>query len=85
MNNLFSTVFHALLFFLLTPGILVTLPSNNNKYVVAAVHSIVFVIMWYLFNNINLSFDFGLNFNRGKLDGRLGLGAQRDPRRHRRD
>lgn len=36
----------ALLFFLLTPGILVTLPPKGNKMAVAAVHAIIFGIIW---------------------------------------
>ena len=35
-------VFSALLFFVLTPGILLRLPSNGSKYVVASVHALVF-------------------------------------------
>ena len=34
----------AVLFFLLTPGILVSLPPGGNKMTVAAVHAIVFAL-----------------------------------------
>lgn len=39
-------LFTAVLFFLLTPGILVTLPPKSSKYVVAIVHGIVFALIW---------------------------------------
>lgn len=36
------------LFFLLTPGVLLRLPPNANKITVAATHAIVFGIVWQL-------------------------------------
>jgi hypothetical protein len=41
------TVYSAILFFLLSPGILLSLPSKGGKYTVAIVHSIVFAIVWH--------------------------------------
>lgn len=41
-------VYAALLFFVLSPGILVRIPSNGNKRIVAAVHAIVFGLVWSL-------------------------------------
>ena len=38
-----------ILFFLLTPGILVSLPPGGSKYTVALVHALVFgLIMWFI-------------------------------------
>lgn len=38
-----------ILFFLLTPGILVSLPPGGSKYMVALVHAIVFgLITWFV-------------------------------------
>ena len=38
-----------ILFFLLSPGILVKLPPGGDKYSVALVHSLVFgLILWFL-------------------------------------
>ena len=34
----------AALFFVLTPGVLVTLPPGGSKWVVAATHAVVFVV-----------------------------------------
>lgn len=44
MNIKFS-VFIVLLFVLLTPGILLTLPPKGGKYIVALVHGIVFAVV----------------------------------------
>lgn len=41
--------FSVILFFLLTPGILVSLPPNGSKYTVAFVHALVFgLITWFI-------------------------------------
>ena len=37
------------LFFLLTPGVLITLPPNGSKLVVGLVHAVVYAIVWSLF------------------------------------
>ena len=40
---------HVILFFLLTPGILVSLPPKGSKYTVALVHAILFgLITWFI-------------------------------------
>jgi len=41
------TVYTAILFFLLSPGVLLSLPSKGGKYTVAIVHAIVFAIVWH--------------------------------------
>ena len=41
-------LFTALLFFLLTPGILITLPPKGKKMTVAAVHALVFGLVFSL-------------------------------------
>ena len=38
----------AVLFFVLTPGILVSLPKGGSKRMVAAVHAVVFVLVFHL-------------------------------------
>ena len=37
------------LFFLLTPGVLITLPPKGSKLVVGLVHAVVYAIVWSLF------------------------------------
>ena len=36
------------LFFVLTPGVLVTLPSGGSRITVALVHAVVFAVVWML-------------------------------------
>jgi hypothetical protein len=42
------TVYAIFLSYILTPGIVVTLPKGASKHRVAAVHSIIFGIVWLL-------------------------------------
>jgi hypothetical protein len=46
--NISNLVFLGILFFLLTPNILLRLPQNGSKYVVAGVHAVVFGILYYV-------------------------------------
>ena len=41
-------IYMVVLFFVLTPGILLTLPSGASKKMVALTHGIVFVAIWWL-------------------------------------
>ena len=50
--NILMFLYIALLFFVLTPGILLTLPPNGDKYTVAAVHALVFVIVSVIIYNL---------------------------------
>lgn len=56
--NIIMFLFPALLFFLLTPGILLSLPSGGSKTVVAATHAIVFAIIFSLSHNMIMSIAF---------------------------
>jgi hypothetical protein len=42
------TLYVAILFFLLTPGVLLTLPNADSIYVSAGVHAVVFALVYYL-------------------------------------
>jgi hypothetical protein len=46
--SLFVALFSAVLFFILTPSILLRIPKNGSKYTVAAVHALVFGIVFFL-------------------------------------
>jgi hypothetical protein len=50
--NIITALFAGLLFFLLTPNILLRLPKNGSKYTVAAVHAAVFTLALYLLNSL---------------------------------
>jgi len=45
--NWFFTIYVAVLFFILTPSVLLRLPPKGNKYTVALVHAIVFAIVFH--------------------------------------
>lgn len=47
MNVLFS-LYLLVLFLVLTPGVLVTLPKNGSKYTIAAVHGLIFAALLYV-------------------------------------
>ena len=46
--DLIMFLYSALLFFLLTPGILLTLPPKGKKITTALVHGVIFSIVWCL-------------------------------------
>jgi hypothetical protein len=54
--QLYMTLFVAALFFVLTPGVLVKLPPGGNKYTVAAVHALVFAVVYCLVHKTVLNF-----------------------------
>jgi len=43
-----GSLYAAILFFLLSPSILLSLPPNGDKYTVAAVHALVFFVVIFL-------------------------------------
>ena len=45
--NVVVTLYVALLFAVLTPGVLLTLPKGGSKLVVAAVHGLVFAVVYH--------------------------------------
>lgn len=50
--SLIVSIYTAILFFILTPAIIVRLPPGANKWTVAAVHSIVFAIIFHFTHKI---------------------------------
>ena len=53
--NLIMFLFSAVLFFLLTPGILLSLPPGGSKMVVAATHAVVFGLVFSLSHKMLMS------------------------------
>lgn len=45
--NLMMLAYIAVLFYVLTPGILLRVPANGGKMTVAAVHAVVFAIAYH--------------------------------------
>ena len=46
--NVYITLLTALLFFVLTPGVVLTLPKGGDKMTVAAVHALVFAVVYHV-------------------------------------
>jgi len=46
--NIFMALYAFVLFFLLTPGILLSLPPGGSKMMVALTHATVFALVWQL-------------------------------------
>ena len=44
--NLYMLLFTAVLFYILTPGILVRIPQDGSKTMVAATHAVVFALVY---------------------------------------
>jgi hypothetical protein len=45
--SLIVSLYAAILFFILTPGVLLRLPKNGGKLTVAAVHALVFALLFH--------------------------------------
>lgn len=50
--NLAVSVYSSVLFLLLTPSILVKLPTTGSKYAVALVHALIFGIIFYFTSSL---------------------------------
>lgn len=49
--NVYMSLYLALLFVALTPGVLLSLPPGGSKLVVAATHGVVFALIYCLTKN----------------------------------
>ena len=52
--DLFNLIYLAVLFFVLTPGVLLSLPPGATKMTVAAVHAVVFAVVYQLTHKVVL-------------------------------
>lgn len=48
--NVYASLYLALLFFVLTPGILLSIPPGGSKMGVALTHAVVFAIVYHFTN-----------------------------------
>ena len=58
--NWLVTLYTAVLFFVLVPGVLVTLPPKQSKLVVAAFHAVVFALVWHFTHKLVWQASMGL-------------------------
>jgi hypothetical protein len=47
MFNVSSILYLVFLFYVLTPNVLLRIPPNGSKHVVALVHAVVFALVYY--------------------------------------
>jgi len=47
MIHILMSIYVALLFVILTPGVLITLPPNSSRLTVAVVHGVVFALVYH--------------------------------------
>ena len=75
------TLFVAALFFVLTPGVLVKLPPGGNKYTVAAVHALVFAVVYSLVHKAVLHYLYPEGFVTMDMKdvGKKVMMAQQEP------
>ena len=54
MSDAWILLYVAVLFFVLSPGVLVSLPSGGSKLTIAAVHALVFAIVFHFTHKLVL-------------------------------
>ena len=50
--NVYMLAYMALLFVVLTPGVVLSLPPRGSKLTVAVVHGLVFAAVWHFTNKV---------------------------------
>ena len=72
--NWIVTLYIALLFFILTPAVLIRLPPKGSKYTVAAFHAIVFGLIFHFTGKIVWRLSRGLEgFQEGATPAQLAM------------
>lgn len=66
--NLIVAAYAAILFFLLSPGVLLRLPPKGSKFVVVATHAVIFAIVMGLTCKMVWKFSMGM-----RLEGMDGM------------
>jgi uncharacterized membrane protein YdbT with pleckstrin-like domain len=69
--NIVVALYSALLFFILSPGVLLRIPSNGSKFTVAFVHALVFGVALYFTQKIVWQYSVKMHhegFQEGVLD-----------------
>lgn len=78
--NLIMMIYAFLLFFILTPGVLLTLPPKGSKMIVAITHGVVFAVVWTLTHKIIWHATSSMEGARGRSrqERRAGRGASNE-------
>ena len=75
MFNLYMVAFSALLFFVLTPGIIITIPPKSSKTTVALIHALVFGTVWTFTYKIVLNITEGFISEKATVIGKVRAAA----------
>jgi hypothetical protein len=62
MFHLYMSLFVALLFVVLTPGVLLRLPPGGSKLTVAITHGVVFALVFHLTHKMVMNYLYGEGF-----------------------
>lgn len=86
MYHLFMFVYTAVLFYVLTPGILLSLPPKGSKMLVAATHAVVFALV-YKFTykaawRMSMNFDGFQDKNKNMQGFQNNNAAMKPPMKH---
>ena len=77
MFHLCMFIFSVMLFFILTPGIALTIPPKSSKSIVALVHAIVFATVWHFTHKMvwyaTEGFEVIPNITKSNKKGQLNL------------
>jgi hypothetical protein len=80
MHSIVTSVFAAILFFLLAPGVLLRLPANGSKMTVAAVHALVFGVIFYVTHrSVYAYFNPGRRYEGMDMKKKEGLATSKPP------
>ena len=83
MFNLCMSLFVAALFYVLTPGILVSLPPKGSKMVVALTHAVVFAVVFALVHKMVMKACSNMRF--GMEGFRASIGSPEEHKRKMRE
>ena len=71
--SLLVILYSAILFFILSPGVLLRLPKNGDKFTVAGVHAVVFALIFGL--TYKFVWKMGARLRLEGMTGSMGTGA----------
>jgi hypothetical protein len=76
--NWATTIYAAILFFVLSPGVLLRLPPSGSKLVVAGVHAVVFALVYHFTHKLVWKASLGV-FGHEGFKGKEGVVGKKDP------
>ena len=75
--DMFMAIYCAILFFVLSPGVLFRLPKNGSKFVVAGVHAVIFGVVSFFTCKLVWNFSQTLLSPSAKKEGLIERNARK--------